>query len=111
MWGSMHKLGEFELLVLLALLRQRDEPYANRVRNAIEERTDRTVTRGALYSTLDRLEKKGFIEWEVEPITTPERGGHPTRKLYVTELGVEATRSAALVLRSFLDELGPILDA
>lgn len=107
----MHKLGEFELLVLLALLKHRDRPYANRVRAAIEGTTGRTVTRGALYSALDRLEKKHFIEWEVEPTATPERGGHPTRKIYVTEAGLEATRRTALVLRSFLDELEPILDA
>lgn len=106
----MHKLGEFELLVLLALLRERQEPYANRVRKAIEERTGRRVTRGALYSTLDRLEKKGFVEWEAEPSSVPERGGHPTRRLYVTEAGVEAARHTALVLRSFLEGLEPILD-
>jgi DNA-binding PadR family transcriptional regulator len=106
----MVKLGEFELLVLLALLRHGDEPYANRVREAIEERTGRSVSRGALYRTLARLQEKGLLEWEMEPSATPERGGHPMRRLLVTERGIDAAREATLVLRSFLDGLDPILD-
>ncbi|HEX9886004.1 MAG TPA: helix-turn-helix transcriptional regulator [Longimicrobiales bacterium] len=106
----MAKLGEFELLVLLALLRQSDEPYANRVREAIEERTGRSVARGALYRTLDRLEEKGLLEWEMEPSATPARGGHPMRRLLVTEEGIGAARQATLVFRSFLDGLDPILN-
>jgi hypothetical protein len=50
----------------------------------------------ALYGTLDRLGRKGFIEWEVEPTATPERGGHLMRKLHVTEAGLDATRRPAL---------------
>lgn len=106
----MSRLGEFELIVLLAVLRQGEEPYANPVREAIEERTGRPVSRGALYRTLDRLEEKGMLAWEIEPSATPERGGHPMRQLHVTEVGIEAARRATLVLRSFLDGLEPILD-
>ena len=54
----MSKLGEFELLVLLSLLRQADAPYANRVRDDLEENAGRQVTRGALYRTIDRLTGK-----------------------------------------------------
>lgn len=64
----------------------------------------------ALYGTLDRLGRKGFIDWEVEPTATPERGGYLMRRLHVTEAGLEATRRSALVLRGFLDGLEPILE-
>ena len=101
----MAKIGEFELLVLLAILRQRDEPYANRVREDLEANADRTVTRGALYRTLDRLSTKGLIEWELEPSGTPERGGHPMRRLTVTEEGREAVRTSRDVLFRFFDGL------
>ena len=102
----MAKIGEFELLVLLAILRQSDEPYANRVREDLEANADRRVTRGALYRTVDRLAKKGLIEWEIEPSGTPDRGGHPMRRLSVTEEGREAARSSRDILLRFFDGLG-----
>ena len=101
----MAKIGEFELLVLLAILRQSDAPYANRVREDLEENAERSVTRGALYRTLDRLAGKGLIEWEVEPSGTPERGGHPMRRLSVTEEGRDAARASRDVLLRFFDGL------
>ena len=101
----MAKIGEFELLVLLAILRQSDAPYANRVREDLEENAERSVTRGALYRTLDRLAGKGLIEWEVEPSGTPERGGHPMRRLAVTEEGRDAARASRDVLLRFFDGL------
>ena len=51
-------LGEFEQLVLLAILQHRDDGYAILIRGAIEEVTDRAISRGALYRTLDRFESK-----------------------------------------------------
>jgi DNA-binding PadR family transcriptional regulator len=107
----MAKIGEFELLVLLAILRQRDQPYANRVREDLEANADRKVTRGALYRTLDRLATKGLIEWELEPSSTPERGGHPMRRLSVTEAGRDAARSSRDVLMRFFEGLGPVKSA
>ena len=104
----MAKVGEFELLVLLAVLRA-EEPYANTVREELEENAQRRVTRGALYRTLDRLEGKGMIEWEVEPSSTPERGGHPMRRLHVTEEGLEAVRESHSVLMRFFEGLDPVL--
>ena len=105
----MAKIGEFELLVLLAILRQSAEPYANRVREDLEANAERKVTRGALYRTLDRLERKGLIEWELEPSGTPERGGHPMRRLTVTREGSETARASRDVLMRFfggLDQVG-----
>lgn len=106
----MPRLGEFELLVLLAVLRQGDAPYANRVREDLEENADRRVTRGALYRTIDRLTVKGLLKWELEPSEVPERGGHPMRRLLVTEEGLVAVREARDVLVTFLDGLDPLLD-
>lgn len=103
----MAKIGEFELLVLLAILRQAEAPYANRVREYLEANAARRVTRGALYRTLDRLATKGLIEWELEPSGTPERGGHPMRRLLVTEEGLEAARSSHEVFMRFFEGLGP----
>lgn len=104
----MARIGAFELLVLLAILRQHDEPYANRVREDLEANADRRVTRGALYRTLDRLEAKGLIVWELEPSATPERGGHPMRRLLVTPEGVQAARASRDVLLRFFEGLGPV---
>ncbi len=106
----MPKLGEFELLVLLSILRQGREPYANRVREDLEENSGRRVTRGALYRTLDRLTDKGLLEWELEPSEVPERGGHPMRRLLVTEAGLAAVRDARSVLLTFFDGLDPLLE-
>ena len=104
----MATVGEFELLVLLAILRQADAPYANRVREDLEANAERNVTRGALYRTLDRLASKGLIEWELEPSRTPERGGHPMRRLRVTEEGREVALSSRDVLLRFFGGLGPV---
>lgn len=106
----MPKLGEFELLVLLSVLRQGDEPYANRVREDLEENANRRVSRGALYRTLDRLTDKGCLKWELEPSEIPERGGHPMRKLLVTDEGLESVREAQEILMTFFEGLGPVLD-
>jgi PadR family transcriptional regulator PadR len=106
----MPKLGEFELLVLLSVLRQGDAPYANGVRKDLEGNAGRQVTRGALYRTLDRLTEKGFLTWELEPSRIPERGGHPMRRLRATEAGLDAVRSARQVLDEFFEGLGPVLD-
>ena len=103
----MTRVGEFELLVILAILRQAEEPYANRVREDLEANAGRRVTRGALYRTLDRLETKGLVEWEVEPSQTPERGGHPMRKLLVTKEGREAARESRDILMTFFEGLEP----
>lgn len=67
-------IGEFEELVLLAILNQGDNAYGVTIRQALEEATNRTITIGSLYTTLSRLEEKGLVKsWVGEP--TAERGG------------------------------------
>ena len=71
-------IGEFEELVLLAVVSQRDNAYGVTIREALEEATNRSITIGSLYTTLSRLEEKGLVEsWTGEP--TAERGGRAKR--------------------------------
>ncbi len=82
-------LGEFEQIVLLAVLRLGDNAYGVPIRQEIAARAGRQVTVGALYATLDRLEGKGFIHsWFADP--TPQRGGRSKRYFQVLPKGMEA---------------------
>ena len=86
-------LGEFEQIVLLAVLRLADSAYGVPIRREIEERGGRKVTVGALYSTLDRLEAKGYLSsWFADP--TAERGGRSRRYFRVEPAGLEALARA-----------------
>jgi PadR family transcriptional regulator PadR len=80
-------LGEFEHIIVLALLRLEDRAYGVTVRQEIEFRTKREVSIGAVYATLDRLEAKGYVKsHRGDP--TPERGGRSKRFFRVTARGV-----------------------
>src|ERR1700734_384953 len=82
-------LGEFEHIVVLALLRLADQAYGVTVRQEIELRTNREVHIGAVYAALDRLEAKGYItSYLGDP--TPERGGRSKRFFRVTAKGMPA---------------------
>lgn len=81
-------LGEFEHLVMAAALRL-ERAYGAQLIREIEETTGRTVQGGSLYVTLDRLEKKGYLESEAGP-PDPERGGRPRRFIVVTPEGAHA---------------------
>ncbi|UCG89386.1 MAG: helix-turn-helix transcriptional regulator [Gemmatimonadota bacterium] len=73
-------LGEFEQMVLLALIRLKDNAYGMTIRQVIQERTDRRVPIGQVYAALERLESKGYLASRVaEP--EPIRGGR-SKKLY-----------------------------
>ena len=80
-------LGEFEQIVLLAVLRLGDQAYGLTIRNEIAARTDRALSPGAVYTTLDRLEEKGLVT-SVYGDPTPERAGRPRRYFTVTAQGV-----------------------
>jgi DNA-binding PadR family transcriptional regulator len=81
-------LGEFEYLVMLALLRLKGDAYGMRVRREIQSRTDRSVTIGSVYATLDRLEKKGFAT----SAAAIEDGGRARKYFAVTTGGADAMR-------------------
>jgi PadR family transcriptional regulator PadR len=97
-------LGEFEHIVVLALLRLADQAYGVTVRQEIEVRTGREVSIGAIYATLDRLETKGYVKSHLgDP--TPERGGRSKRFFHVTAKGVAAVNRTHRALRSMTEGL------
>jgi DNA-binding PadR family transcriptional regulator len=103
-----HGLGDLEQIVLLAVLRLGDVAYAVSVREGIQRRTDRDVTRGAVYVTLDRMERKGYLRSRLgEP--TRERGGKAKRLYTVAAPGMRALRAALADTQSMLDGLPPDL--
>ena len=100
--------GEFEQMVLLAILRLGADAWALAILKELDACAGRTVSRGTLYKTLDRLEAKGLVTWSTEE-TTPDRGGHPRRLFAVTPAGVEALQSARDALLRLWDGLDPVL--
>src|SRR6185295_20027483 len=97
-------LGEFEQIVLLAVLRLKGQAYGVSIRAEISERTGREPTSGALYTTLDRLEQKGMLKSRTgEP--TPQRGGRAKRYFKVTASGASAIARAQRAFRNMLDGL------
>ena len=72
--SDLAPIGEFEQMVLLAVLKVRDAAYGVSIHDELERHTKRGVARGAVYMTLDRLEKKGFLTSSLSEPTT-ERGG------------------------------------
>jgi DNA-binding PadR family transcriptional regulator len=96
--GKGEFLGEFEQIVLLAVMRLADDAYGMTVRREIESRTGRDVSIGAVYATLDRLEQKALVRSKVgEPTST--RGGRAKRCFTVTPAGVSAVEQTQLALK------------
>jgi DNA-binding PadR family transcriptional regulator len=102
-------LGEFEQMVLLAILRCREErAFGLEVRRELEAATGRRVSRGAFYTTLDRLDKKGYVRWSLRAAPEGARGGLPRRRFRVTAAGLRelrASRSALLSLWKGLEDV------
>ena len=102
--GKGDFLGEFEQLVLLALLRLGDEAYGMTVRREIEERATRDVSIGAVYATLDRLEEKGLVKSCMgEP--TDQRGGRAKKCFTMTGAGARALERSQDAVRQMLEGL------
>jgi DNA-binding PadR family transcriptional regulator len=97
-------LGEFEHIVVLALMRLGDRAYGVTVRQEIAARIGRDVSVGAIYATLDRLEAKGYVTSRLgEP--TAERGGRSKRFFRVTAKGVSAVNRTRRALLSISEGL------
>ena len=89
--SAIEPIGEFEQVVLLAILRLASDAYAVTIRDEICAHTGRDVSRGSIYITLDRLETKGYLKsWFGDP--TPERGGRAKRYYALRPRAVEALR-------------------
>ena len=101
-------LGEFEQIVLLAILRLQEDAYAIPIREEIEAKTGRTVARGALYTALDRLEDKRCLRSRMSA-PLPERGGRSRRYFTVTPAGVAALRASRRALQQLWQGLDEVL--
>ena len=90
-------LTDFELMILLAILRVGDEAYGVPIATEIETTGGRSVILGAVYAALDRLETNGLVSSQIgDP--TPERGGRAKRYFKVTPDGLRAVRQAQRAL-------------
>jgi DNA-binding PadR family transcriptional regulator len=101
-------LGEFEVIVLMAVLHLGEAAYGSTIRDEIERRTGRAVTRGAVYITLDRLEEKGLLASKPGD-SVPSRGGRPRRLFHVTAPGVRSVKHAVAMLTRMHKGLEPLL--
>jgi PadR family transcriptional regulator, regulatory protein PadR len=97
-------LGEFEQQVLLVVVRLGSDAYGPDIGRELEARAGRRVSRGALYTTFDRLEDKGLLRWRTVP-GTEARDGLPRRLYTVTAAGLVALRAARDVVRRLWDGL------
>ena len=84
-------LGEFELLVMLTIIRLGENAYGVPISQEIEEQTGRSVSYGTVYSTLERLQKKGLVASNLGE-ATPERGGRAKRYFRATSTGLRTVR-------------------
>jgi DNA-binding PadR family transcriptional regulator len=102
--SKFYSLGEFEIIVMAAIMHIGEQAYGTLVKEEIASRGGRQVSVGALYSTLGRLESKGLLtSFEGEP--TKERGGRAKRYFRVTKSGYEALSKSIDMLQSFITEL------
>jgi DNA-binding PadR family transcriptional regulator len=91
-------LGEFEQLVLLALLRLQDNAYGATIHMEVQKRTRRPISISAVYTTLDRLAEKGLVEPHIgDP--TPRRGGRRKKFFRLLPEGAEALSHSYRVFR------------
>lgn len=101
-------LGEFEQLVLLSILRLGADAYGVTIARELEQQAARSVARGALYTTLDRLEDKGLVRWKLAP-GSDARSRVPRRCYLVTARGVAALKASQHVLRRMWHGLEDVL--
>jgi DNA-binding PadR family transcriptional regulator len=101
-------LGEFEQRVLLAILRSGDQAFALEVRRQIEQTCGQSVSRGAFYTTLDRLAAKGLVRWAAEP-GGDRRDLQPQRRFRVTTAGLRELRASRRALVALWHGLDAVL--
>jgi DNA-binding PadR family transcriptional regulator len=99
-------LGPFEELLILATLRLREGAYGASIHEAVEEAAGERIAIGAVYATLNRLERKGYMSsWQGEP--TPERGGRAKRYFRVEGAGIEALNRTHAPRHKLLEGMTP----
>ena len=104
--GGKHYLGEFEHMVLAAILRLGDGAYGTAIIREIHEETGRQVPSGSLSVTLDRLETKGHLTSRMGEADA-NRGGRPKRFVAVTETGFQAVKESRAAMLNLWSGLEP----
>jgi len=102
-------LGQFEHVVLLAILRLGDAAYAPAILEEIEARTGRPPSPGSMYVTLDRLEEKGLLRSRLVD-SDGERAGRPRRYVSVTAYGLRELRASRTALLKLWRRLEGVLE-
>lgn len=92
-----HYLGDFELLVMLALMRLGEDAYGVPISIEIEQQSGREVALGSVYATLERLEDKGLVTSALGKATA-ERGGKAKRYFRATTRGLREVRETRRTL-------------
>ena len=100
-------LGEFEQIVLLALVRLRNNAYGMTIRQEIEERAGRVVSIGAVYTTLERLEEKGLVSSR-KGEATAERGGRAKRYFKIEAPGLRALNESKRIFERMWSGVRPV---
>ena len=101
---SRRLLTDFELMILLAILRVGDDAYGVRIAREVEETAGRSAQIAAIYAALDRMESRGLVGSALgEP--TPERGGRAKRLFHVTPQGLEQTKDTQQALTALWSNL------
>ncbi len=103
-------LGEFEQMVLLATMRLGDEAYGLRIGDEIESVAQRRPSSGSLYTTLERLERKGYLSSTLEPTAVAGRAGRPRRYYSLTPTAMTALRRSRHALKRFWAGHAQLLD-
>ena len=102
-------IGELEQVILLALAALKGEAHGAAIAQELEDRLQRSVAPGALYTVLDRLEGKGFVEsWIGE--STPSRGGRRRKVYRLCPAGARAMREWYAGIRDLAEGAFPVLD-
>lgn len=104
----MDYLGEFEQIVMLAILRLRDNAYGMKIRQEIKDVASRNASLGAVYTTLERLEDKGLLASWIGEVTEP-RAGRAKKYFKVTAAGTTALNASLRATESLKSGLEPIL--
>jgi len=106
--SSVPVLGEFEQIVMLALVRLGPEAYGAVICQEIEKRGNRGVSVSAVHTTLERLEQKGLVKSRIgDP--TPQRGGKRKRHYEVAALGMKSLQASYRSLRNMADGIEHLL--
>jgi DNA-binding PadR family transcriptional regulator len=102
---TQRSLGDFEQLLLFAILRLGEDAYGATIRQELEERAGRFVSAGAVYTALDRLEAKGLVSSSVGD-ATPSRGGRRKKYYRLERIGAESLSQSYAEIQRMASGLG-----